>query len=126
LSTSSGILLRFGGGSVAREAKSAAAAAARAAGQASAVCHMGAHALGAAAYAVEAATLAHPDKPMVAKDELRWQFACMTASVRDALGSLPPLGENRSGPLGPGLLATGQIGKFIRDIQAGLAGIDPI
>ncbi|MBW4656850.1 MAG: hypothetical protein KME20_27950 [Kaiparowitsia implicata GSE-PSE-MK54-09C] len=47
LDTASEIRQRFGGGSAARETKSpAAAAAARAAGQASAVCHMGAHALG--------------------------------------------------------------------------------
>lgn len=110
---------RFGGGSAARDAKSpAAAAAARAAGQASAVCHMGAHALGAAAYAVQAAGLATPDRPEAAEAEISWQLAQMSVEVRTALRSLPPLGENRSGPLGPGLLASGQIGMIIAQLQA--------
>lgn len=42
----------------------------------------------------------------------------MTADVRAALRSLPPVGENQSGPLGPGLLASGEIGMIIRQIQA--------
>lgn len=125
LDTATGILQRFGGGSAAREAKSpAAAAAARAAGQASAICHMGAHALGAAAYAVKAASLAVPDRPEAADKEIRWQLAQMTANVRTALRSLPPVGGNRSGPLGPGLLASGRIGTIIRQLQACLAEMD--
>jgi len=125
LDTASGIRQRFGGGSAAREAKSpAAAAAARAAGQASAICHMGAHAFGAAAYAVKAASLAAQDRPETTQNELRWQLAQMTAEVRAALRSLPPVGENRSGPLGPGLLASGQIGMIIRQLQACLAETD--
>lgn len=123
LDTASEIRRRFGGGSAYRDARSAAAAAAaRAAGQASAVCHMGAHALGAAAYAVSAASFAGRDQPSVVESEIRWQFAHITAEVRAALGSLPLLGEDSSGPLGPGLLASGQIGKIIRQIQSGLAG----
>jgi hypothetical protein len=35
--------------------------------------------------------------------------------------TLPPVGENSSGPLGPGLLASGLLGTIIRDLQAGLA-----
>lgn len=125
LNTASEIRQRFGGGSAARDTKSpAAVAAARAAGQASAVCHMGAHALGAAAYAVEAASLATPDRPEAADNEIRWQLAQMTADVRAALQSLPPVGENRSGPLGPGLLASGQIGMIIRQLQAYLGETD--
>ena len=125
LDTASEIRQRFGGGSAARDTKSpAAAAAARAAGQASAVCHMGAHALGAAAYAVKAASLATPDRPEAAENEIRWQLARMTADVRAALQSLPPVGEDRSGPLGPGLLASGQIGMIIRQLQAYLAETD--
>ena len=125
LDTASEIRQRFGGGSAARETKSpAAAAAARADGQASAVCHMGAHALGAAAYAVKAASLATPDRPKAAENEIRWQLAHMTADVRAALRSLPPVGENRSGPLGPGLLASGQIGIIIRQLQVYLAETD--
>lgn len=121
LDTASQIRQRFGGGSAAGDTKSpAAAAAARAAGQASAVCHMGAHALGAAAYAVKAASLAASDRPEAADNEIRWQLAQMAAGVRAALHSLPPVGEDRSGPLGPGLLASGQIGMIIRQIQAHL------
>lgn len=113
---------RFVGGVPAGEVKApAAAAAARAAGQAVAVCHMGAHAFGAGAYAVKAAGLAAPDRPEAAKDEIRWQLAHMSAEVRIALRALPPVGENRSGPLGPGLLSSGQLGTTIRVLQAGLA-----
>ena len=55
---------RFIGGGAAREVTApAAVAAARAAGQAASVPHMGAHALGAAAYAVKAAGLAAPGPP---------------------------------------------------------------
>jgi hypothetical protein len=102
----------------------AAAAAARAAGQAVGVCHMGAHALGAAAYAAKAAGLADPDRPDALEEEIRWQLAHMSAEVRAALRTLPGIGENSSGPLGPGLLASGQLGTIIRDLQAGLAQTD--
>lgn len=125
LDTQSGIRQRFGGGSTNREMQSpAATAAAKAAGQASAICHMGAHALGAAAYAVKAVSLAAPDRPEVVEDEIRWQLAQMTPEVAAALRSLPPVGEDRSGPLGPGLLATGQLGAIIRQLQAYLARTD--
>jgi len=40
------------------------------------------------------------------------------------LRSLPPLGENRSGPLGPGLLASDELGSIVRALQAGLAPRD--
>ena len=116
---------RFVGGVPADELRTqAAAAAARAAGQAVAVCHMGAHALGAAGYAVKAATLADPDRPQVADEEIRWQLTHMTAAVRAALQALPPVGENPSGPLGPGLLSSGQLGTIIRALQVGLADSD--
>jgi hypothetical protein len=36
------------------------------------------------------------------------------------LRTLRAAGENRSGPLGPGLLASGQLGMIIGDLQAGL------
>lgn len=112
---------RFGDGSAARGLRSAAAAAAaRAAGQAQAVCHMGAHALGAAAYAARAAGLASPERPDAVTDEIRWQLDHMTPEVRAALRTLPPVGENHSGPLGPGLLASGELGAIIRELQAGL------
>jgi hypothetical protein len=125
LDTAAEIRRRFGGGSAARNASSpAAAAAARAAGQASAVCHMGAHALGAAAYAVKAASLAAPDRAEAAEEEIRWQLAAMSAEMRAALRALPPVGESRSGPLGPGLLASGQLGAIIHRLQAGLAAPD--
>jgi hypothetical protein len=126
LSTAEEIRRRFVGGVGAAEVKApAAAAAARAAGQAVAVCHMGAHALGAAAYAVKAAGLASPDRPEAVEEEIRWQLDHMSAEVRAALLSLPPVGENSSGPLGPGLLASGDVGAIIRDLQARLAQVAP-
>ena len=39
---------------------------------------------------------------------------------------LPPVGENPSGPLGPGLLASGLPGTIVRDLQAGLAGANHV
>ncbi len=81
---------------------------------------MGAHALGAAAYAAKAAGLAAPDQPEAVSREIRWQIDRMSAAVRSALRQLPPVGENRSGPLGPGLLASGLLGTVIRELQASL------
>jgi hypothetical protein len=121
LNTAQEIHRRFVGGVPAGAVQPPAAAAARAAGQAVAVCHMGAHALGAAAYAVKAASLAAPYQPETADGEIRWQLTHMTAEVRTALRALPPVGENRSGPLGPGLLSSGQLGTIIRKLQSGLA-----
>ena len=126
LKSAAEIRRRFAGGVGAGEVRTpAAVAAAHAAGQAVAVCHMGAHALGAAAYAAQAAGLAHPERPEAVADEIRWQLDHMSTDVRAALRALPPVGENRSGPLGPGLLASGQLGAIIRALQAGLAGAEP-
>lgn len=126
LNTGEEIRRRFVGGVSPGEVKApAAVAAARAAGQAVAVCHMGAHALGAAAYALKAASLAAPDRPEVVDDEISWQLNHMTPAVRAALRALPPVGENSSGPLGPGLLASGQLGAMVRDLQGHLAESDP-
>lgn len=121
------ILRRFTNGGAARDAPTPAAHAARkAAGQAAAVAHMGAHALGAAAYAAKAAGLAAPDRHEAAvAAEVRWQLDHASPAVRDALRRLPPLGEDRSGPLGPGLLASGQLGRNVRALQAGLAASHP-
>jgi hypothetical protein len=122
LDTAQEIRRRFAGGVGRGEvASAAAAAAARAAGQAVAVCHMGAHALGAAAHAVQAAGLADPDRPEATDEEIRWQLDHMSAAVRAALSALPPVGEDRSGPLGPGLLASGRLGAIIGDLQDRLA-----
>ncbi|MGH7912342.1 MAG: putative immunity protein [Candidatus Dormibacteraceae bacterium] len=122
LDTAEEIRRRFVGGVPRAEVRApAAAAAARAAGQAVAVSHMGAHALGAAAYAAKAASLAAPDRPRVVNEEIRWQLTHMTAEVRAALRTLPLIGENSSGPLGPGLLARGQLATIIRDLQAGIS-----
>jgi hypothetical protein len=113
---------RFVAHAAAREVSGpAAVAAARAAGQAASIPHMGAHALGAAAYAAKAAGLAAPDRPEAVREEIRWQLRHMSADVTAALRELPPVGENSSGPLGPGLLATGLLGAIIRDLQAHLA-----
>jgi hypothetical protein len=118
---------RFIGGGAARDAKvPAAAAAARAAGQAASVPHMGAHALGAAAYAAKAAGLAAPDRADAVSEEIRWQLSHMSAETRAALRLLPPVGENAAGPLGPGLLASGLLGTIIHDLQAGLANPDHV
>ena len=122
LNTAEEIRRRFVGGVGADEVKApAAVAAARSAGQAVGVCHMGAHALGAAGYAAMAAGLAAPERPEAVEDEVRWQVAHMSVEVRAALRSLPPIGENRTGPLGPGLLASGRLGGIIRELQTGLA-----
>lgn len=113
---------RFVGSEVAREVQDqAAAAAARAAGQAAGVAHMGAHALGAAAYAARAAGLAAPERPEAVAEEIRWQLGHVSQPVRLALRQLPPIGENRSGPLGQGLLASGVLGDVVRALQTGLS-----
>jgi hypothetical protein len=109
-------------GAAAREAPTPAArAAAYAAEQAAAIAHMGAHAFGAAGYAAKASTLAAGcDDDAVRPSEARRQLAAMTYPVARALSSLPALGENRSGPLGPGRLSGGHVGETIRAIQAQL------
>lgn len=94
-----------------------AVAAARAAGQASGVAHMGAHALGAAAYAVRAAELASPG---TGATEIAWQLDQLDEPAAAALRRLPLLGEDPSGPLGPGLLSRGALGETIREIQEAL------
>jgi hypothetical protein len=85
---------------------------------------MGAHALGAAAYAAQAAGLAAPDRPEAVSEEICWQLCRMSAPARAALRQLPAVGENSSGPLGPGLLASGLLATIIRDLQASLADPD--
>ena len=87
---------------------------------------MGAHALGAAAYAARAAGLAEAGGDdaggYAVATEVRWQVESMSGEVRVALRGLPPVGTDRHGPLGPGLLASGQLGGIIRDLQASLLG----
>jgi hypothetical protein len=118
---------RFTNGGAARDVRGpAAVAAARAAGQAAAVAHMGAHALGAAAYAAKAAGLAAPHRPGAVGQEIRWQLCHMSVTVKAALRLLPPVGENASGPLGPGLLASGALGAIVRELQAGLTDRDDL
>ena len=115
---------RFVAGRAATQVESpVAVAAARSAAQAAAVAHMGAHALGAAAYAAKAAALASPDRPAALDDEIRWQLDHLSDEARTALRHLPALGEDSSGPLGPGLLSSGVLGTVIRAIQADL--VDP-
>lgn len=93
-------------------------AAARSVAQAASVAHMGAHALGAAAYAVKAVALAHPDQSEAVPAEILWQLGQLDDQQRNALRELPLLGTNASGPLGPGLLCNGILGTTIRHIQA--------
>ena len=116
---------RFVAGRAAHAAGSpAGVAAARAAAQAAGVAHMGAHALGAAAYAARAAALAAPARPAALADEIAWQVGHMTPEVKAALRQLPPVGRDPSGPLGSGLLASGDLGSVIRAIQAAV-GVTP-
>jgi hypothetical protein len=82
---------------------------------------MGAHALGAAAYAAKAAGLAAPNRLDASEEEIRWQLEHMTPEVRAALRRLPPLGADSAGPLGSGLLARGLLASAIRSIQADIA-----
>ena len=50
--------------------------------------------------------------------EARWQLDELRPADRGALTLLPPLGSDRSGPLGPGLLSAGLLADVIRRIQA--------
>ena len=121
LDVAEGIRRRFVGNAAAREVSGpAAVAAARAAGQAAGIPHLGAHALGAAAYAAKAAGLAAPDRPEAISEEIHWQLGHMSEAVRAALRQLPSVGKNASGPLGPGLLASGLLGKIAGELQAGV------
>lgn len=85
---------------------------------------MGAHALGAAAYAAKATGLATPDRPEAVSLEIEWQRANLPVAARAALRQLPPVSEDRSGSLGPELLASGQLGAIIRELQAGLIAVE--
>src|SRR5690606_5737056 len=125
LDTAEQIRQRFVAGRAAQSVKRpAAVAAGRAASQASGVAHMGAHALGAAAYAAKALALASADPETARREEVRWQVAHVTAELREALARLPLLGQDSSGPLGPGLLASGVLATSIREIQAALTHHD--
>lgn len=121
LETADEIRQRFVAGRAAHSVRNPAAiAAAKSAAQASGVAHMGAHALGAAAYAVKAATLVNADHASADEDEISWQVHQLTQEQRLALSQLPLLGENTAGPLGTGLLASGILGTAIRRIQTQL------
>lgn len=114
---------RFVAGRAAQSASSSGAvSAARAAAQAAGVAHMGAHALGAAAYAARAAGAAGAaeDRAAAIEAELAWQRDRMSEEVAEALRRLPPVGSDRAGPLGQGLLAAGELGSIIRALQAPL------
>jgi hypothetical protein len=112
---------RFVAGRAAHEVTSPPAiAAARAAAQAAGVAHMGAHALGAAAYAAKAVGLSRPDQVDAVRAEIRWQLDQLSPEAKTALRQLPLLGEDTSGPLGPGLLSRGVLAANIRAIQSGL------
>lgn len=127
LTVAEGIRDRFAGGVPAAELAQApaAAAAAAAAGQAAAIPHLGAHAIGAAAYAARAAGLAEPERVDAAGDETHWQLSIMPAEVRTALRLLPPAGTNSAGPLGPGLLTSGSLGAIVAELQARLGAESP-
>ncbi|QJU53383.1 hypothetical protein SCB71_08945 [Herbiconiux sp. KACC 21604] len=114
---------RFEAGRAATSASSpAAVAAARAAAQASGVAHMGAHALGAAAYAVRAVELHEgaAGGAGAATREIEAQLALASDAARAALASIPRVGDDSAGPLGPGLLSSGRLGEIIEALQARL------
>jgi len=121
LSTADEIRRRFVAGRAAKSVTTPAAiAAARSAAQASGVAHMGAHAFGAAAYAVKAVA---PERPAERESEVAWQVEHMTEEVRRALSLLPPVGEDAAGPLvAGGLLARGVLGEAIRELQDQIRG----
>ncbi len=122
LNTAEEIRRRFAGGVKVSEIKSPAAkAVARAAGQAVAICHLGAHALSAAACAVKAVELTNPNQPEAVEDEIRWQLEHMSPEIRTALRAIPSIDEITSGPLGPGLNTSGKLGDIIRVLQASIA-----
>src|SRR5437764_11787637 len=97
--TADEIRRRFAGGVGAGAVKvPAAVAAARAAGQAVAVCHMRAPALGAAAYAVKAVGLANPRRPDADQHAIPSHPVPMAARGRAALRAAPPVREHSPGP----------------------------
>ncbi|WP_341947799.1 putative immunity protein [Microbacterium sp. LWH11-1.2] len=106
---------------IGRPCRSSGVAAARAAGQASGVAHIGAHALGTAAYAAKVASLAAADQETERRDQVRWQIDRVTPAVRPALSRMPLLGENSSGPMCTGLLTSGVFAVTIREIQSELS-----
>ena len=118
---------RFVAGRAARDVSApAAVAAARAAAQAAGVAHMGAHALGAAAYAARPRPWRRPTAPTppcMKRSAGSW-ITCRS-EARRALRLLPALGTDTAGPLGPGLLATGDLASIIREIQSALAAREP-
>jgi len=123
LDTAEQIRDRFVAGRAAQSVKRpAAVAAARAAGQASGVAHEGARAPRAAAEASQTVSRAPADPEAARREEVRWQLTQLTPELRQALVRLPLLGENSSGPLGAGLLASGVLATTIREIQAALDG----
>jgi len=112
---------RFAAGRAAHAVTSPAAkAAAWSAAQASGVAHIGAHALGAAAYAAKAAATTATAAPDAGHAEIAWQLEHLSEPVKVALRRLPLLGDDSSGPLGPGLLTSGVLGASIRTIQDAL------
>lgn len=123
LSAAGEIRRRFVAGRAAASASTpAGVAAARSAAQAAGVAHMGAHALGAAAYAVAAVRASHRQDAGAVDHEITVQLDLLSPDAASALRRLPLLGSDPAGPLGAGLLASGFLGSTIREIQARLLG----
>lgn len=121
LSAAGEIGRRFVAGRAAASASTpAGVAAARSAAQAAGVAHMGAHALGAAAYAVAAVCASRPQDADAADHEIVAQLQLLSPDAASALRRLPLVGSDSSGPLGAGLLASGILGSAIRSIQGRL------
>jgi len=86
LSAADEIRRRFVAGRAASDVRTpAAVAAARAVGQATGIAHMGAHALGAAAYAAQATALAATNPDEAVAEEVRWQLDHMSLATRAAM-----------------------------------------
>ncbi|WP_309491607.1 putative immunity protein [Microbacterium sp. Se5.02b] len=112
LSAAGEIRRRFVAGRAARSATSrAGAAAARSAAQAAGVAHMGAHALGAAAYAAVAVELAHPQDASARRNEGAWQLEALPPDAAAALRRLPLVGRMPRAPSVPGFWRRARSGR---------------
>ena len=78
---------------------------------------MGTYGLGVATYAVRAVRIANQNDPELAKNEMRWQIEHMSDEAREDMKTLPIVGENSSGPLGPEMLSRCEMGSIICKIQ---------
>lgn len=86
--------------------------------------HMGAHALAAAAYAAKAAGLAAPDQADAASEENHGSSITSLRRSERLSGCCRPWARIHPARWAPGLLASGLLGKVVRDLQARLSDSD--